>query len=333
MNITYRNFVLEDVDHIINFWNQNSGWETNMDRVEFNIRFCSSPFGNPKIMLAIDNDISEIVGLFCFLPFDVTINNKEEKCYRFFGAVFKESFREKFSITSSLTGNHPISKLYYKGVEQAIEENAVITYSIPDPRWSRILRVYPFEIYKFPLWSYKLSINNPIKLDNNTCVKDMNLTDTNIDSLWEQSPKNDICTLTRNSLLFQCKANIFHNRSKLKGLYFRDHLVGLFTLSYKSDAYQWTIGDILSLDNDNTLKLTLRAACFSAQLELSEKAIEPTKDYKASILTTPLLEKKIKELNFYKDNYDFVFTVQLINKGKVSKKEIGIENWNISATD
>src|SRR5689334_17741371 len=108
MDITYRNFVSEDIGQIISFWNENSGWETTMNRDEFNLRFCSSPWGQPIIMLAVDKDIDEIAGVFCFLPLSVTINNKEAKCYRPFGAVFKESFRSKFGLTSFLTGTHPI---------------------------------------------------------------------------------------------------------------------------------------------------------------------------------------------------------------------------------
>ena len=333
MNITYRNFISEDTDHIISFWNENSGWETDMDRTEFGVRFCSSPFGNPIIMLAIDNEAGNIVGLFCFLPFHVTINNKEEKCYRFFGAVFKESFREKFGVTSFLRGTHPLNKLYVKGVEQAVEENAVIMYGIPDPRLSKVLRALPFDTHKFPLWSYKLSTDTTFEFNDNTYVKDMDTTDQGINHLWEQTPKCNFCTLTKNAFFYQCKVSISHNRYRLKGFYINDKLVGLFTLSYKTHAFQWTIGDLLTLDHDEMLTRTLQAACFSAQLEYLRKEKEPGKEYKASVLATPLIEQKMKELNFYKDNYDFVFAVQLINKSKISKKEIAFENWYVSATD
>src|SRR3954454_24789114 len=151
MNITYRNYVPEDIDNIINFWNENSGWETDLNRDEFNLRFCSSPFGKPIIMLAVNDTANEILGLCCFLAVSVTINGKDVICYRPFGAIIKESFRESYGVTSLLTGSHPILRLYNAGSEIAKQKNASLIYLIPDPRWKKLARVMPFDVQQFPL--------------------------------------------------------------------------------------------------------------------------------------------------------------------------------------
>jgi len=333
MNITYRNYTQEDIDSIIRFWNENSGWETNMDHVEFNLRFCSSPLGRPIIMLAIDDDVNEVVGLFCFIPLSVTINGHETRCYRPFGAVFKEAFRIKFSITTFLTGKHPILQLYHKGAAEAIAENAVLTYLIPDPRWGKILRVMPFEARQFPLWSYKLSSKEPFELDGNTEIKELEPTIHDIDVLWIQSQKTNLCTLTKNSRFYQLKISASHGRYKLRGVYYNNHLVGLFTLDKKRDSQQWVICDLLTLDNDELLTLTLKAACNTTQVEYLKKQQEPDKLFKAAILATSIIEKKVKSLGFFKDNYNFVLAVHLFDKKNFSAGDVAPEHWYISAND
>ncbi len=333
MNITYRNFVDTDIDKIIIFWNENSGWDDNMDRTEFNRRFCGSSLGAPIIMIAIDNDVDEVVGLFCFLPISVTINNKVGKCYRPFGAVFKESFRSKFGIANFLTGTHPLHKLYKKGTEIALEENAVIAYIIPDPRWGRILKTMPFEMCQYPLWSHKLPLGENINIDTRIDIKKIEDTDPDIDSLWMQSSKENICSLTRNAKFYQWKIALSHDRIKLRGIYYDNKLIGLFTFDFKAGEHQWIIGDLLTLNNDEALKLTLQAACRAIQNEYSQKEIKPDKLYKAALLATPVIEQAVKDIGFYKDNYSFTLAVHLLDKKQFSKADVAPQNWYVSAND
>lgn len=332
MNIVYRNFTADDIDQIIKFWNENSGWETTLDRDEFNRRFCSSFAGDPIIMIAIDNDTPEIVGLFCFIPLFVTVNNKEGKCYRPFGAVFRESFRAKFGLGSFLAGSHPLQKLYKKGTELAMDQNAIITYMIPDPRWGKILKTMPFELCQLPLWSHKLPLDEK-DLDFPIDIRNIDLTSGDIDNLWIQSSKEGLCTLTRNAKFYQWKIALSHDRYKLRGVYDDDRLIGLFTFHFKPSEHQWIIGDILTLDNDESLTLTLLAACSTIQKEYLQIEVKPDKTYKAAILATPLIEGMVKKIGFYKDNYNFTLAVHLLDKKRISKSTVAPENWYVSAND
>ena len=331
MNITYRNYVAQDVDQIIQFWNENSGWETTMDRSEFDLRFCSSPYGDPIMMLAVDNDVNGIVGLCCFLPAYVTVNGNDFKCYRPFGAVLKESFRGKFGITSLLTGQHPILKLYHKGAIEAKEKEADLIYLIPDPRWSKLARVMPFEVSRFPLWSYRFS--NEVLSANAAKVENMNSTDPSIDELWQLSPKENLCMLTKNSGFYQWKINMRHGLYKLKGVYNASRLIGVYTLHFKPQECQWVIGDLLTLNNDEKLMLTLQAACYATQHELLQTQTEIDKSYKLAILATPVIEEKLKVIGFEKENYNFNLAVHVLDKKGFSKSDISTEKWCIGAND
>lgn len=331
MNITYRNFVADDIDRIIKFWNENSGWENDMGLDEFNLRFCSSPYGEPIIMLAIDEDNNELVGQFSFLPVSVTINSRQLKSYRPFGAVFKESFREKFGIASFLTGKHPVLVLYNKGADEALRKGATLTYLLPDPRWGKILSVMPFQTKKFPLWSFNLS-QEILDFDSNICVTPIDPSDPAIDQLWEKAHLVNHCAITRNCLTLQTKNKISHGKFKMTGVYQNDRLIGVFSLRYKPEGYQWMIGDLLSFDNSETLKLTLQAACLEAKKEYLQVDSEPDKSYKTAILATPLIEEIVKDIGFYKESYQFVLAVHLLDK-QLSKKEVAPENWYVSDSD
>lgn len=331
MNITYRNYTAEDIDSIIRFWNENSGWEDNMDRAEFNKRFCASPLGLPIMMLAIDEDINEVVGLCCFLPIGVTVNGNDQKCYRTFGAVFKESFRDKFGITSFLTGKHPIVQLYNKGAKEAFEEEAALIYLLPDPRWKKILQIMPFETRQFPLWSYKLTLVEPFILSDGIKIEKIDEIGQDIDVLWQQSLKKNLCTLTKNSLFYKFKVGFRPGHYKLYGVYDNGKLIGLFTIDNKNGGMQWRICDLLTLDNDDTLTLTLKAACNVVHLDVAKRTFKEN-FYKAAILATPLIEQKVKELGFYKDDYNFVLAVHSLG-GKQNHKEVAPERWYISAND
>src|SRR5690349_6513112 len=115
MNIIYRNFQPTDVEDIISFWNCNSGWETDLNLAQFNMRFRSSSTAEPIIMLAIEESTNVIVGQFNFLPADITVNGRQLIGYRPFGAIFKANLRERFGITSFFTGKHPMLILYNTG--------------------------------------------------------------------------------------------------------------------------------------------------------------------------------------------------------------------------
>lgn len=331
MNISYRNYTDSDVNSIIQFWNENSGWETNLDIAEFKTRFCSCPMGEPIIMLAIDDSTNEIVGICCFLPGLVQVNNSTALCFRPFGAIIKETVRKKFGITSFFTGNHPMIRLCLTGIEVARQKQAALIYLIPDPRWIKILKVLNIGTCKFPLMSYPLSNGNT--LDSKTQVRELLPTDPQIDILSGMSSMLGNCTLYKDTRFYEWKVNFRHGLYKLKGVYDDDRLIGIFTTHFKPDDRQWLLNDLLTLDNDKYLVKTLAAACNSIQIEYKENFETDGKSYKIAILATPLLEQKLTTLNFHRDSYDFHLAVQLLDKQNFSKSDVSPKHWHLSAND
>jgi len=332
MNITYRNFSTDDTDKIIDFWNSNSGWETDMDRVEFQKRFCSSPFGEPIITLAIntDND-DELVGQFCFIPLLATIHSKRTLIYRPFGAILKESFRGKFGVASFLLHNHPMQLLYNKGAEEAVKKGALLSYMIPDPRWGRVLKTMPFKMENFPLMSKPLPLQNFEILPDNCKIEAVAYNAEILDSLWLQAEKIIPCGLVRNTDFFKWKNILAHGRFKLRILFQDDVLIGAFSLQFKTDALEWIIGDIILADRNN-MNLLLVAACYAAQTEFESKDLEKEKQYKVAIMGSLVLINNLDLLGFKKDNYNFTLAVHRFNK-KFTDKEISPRNWHIYAND
>jgi hypothetical protein len=331
MQIIYRNFTESDIENIIAFWNENSGWETDMDRNEFELRFCSSPFGRPILMLAVELEAEEIMGLFCFLPLSVTVYGKDVLGYRPFGAVFKESFRKQFGLASFLSGKHPILQLYNKGIEVAKQIGTSVSYLIPDPRWGKILKVMPFQTTTFPLYSLMLPFTNFSEtVDFETIALDPS--DKKIDELWESSKPVNSCTVTKNTSLYQAKIRISHGKITLYGVFRQNKLVGVFTMQFKNDGRQWCICDLLSGDNELYLTLVLKSACYKARELYLETEPATGEKHKISILATPLIEEIVTSLGFIKDSYKFTLAVQGLNS-EYSRKEIAPENWYVSAND
>jgi hypothetical protein len=284
------------------------------------------------MMLAIDEGIKEMVGLCCFLPVEVSIHGVEEKAYRPFGAIIKESFRERFGLASLLTGNHPILQLYKHGAKQAVLNNAAITYLIPDHRWERLSAIMPFQSHRFPLWSIDLPLNQDWLEDAHISIKKSDVADVDIDLLWKRSSKDGFCMLSKKSKFYESKIHMRHGSVQLWTVHKSSTLIALFTLHFKADERHWLIGDLLSLDYNESLTLLIKAACKAAQLEYDEKKLSGGKIFKVSILANSIIQERVTALGFYKEKYNFLFAVHLLN-GRFSEKEVAPEKWFVSAND
>ncbi|MBA2745286.1 MAG: hypothetical protein H0U44_03575, partial [Flavisolibacter sp.] len=71
----------------------------------------------------------------------------------------------------------------------------------------------------------------------------------------------------------------------------------------------------------------------AAQHELLQSKTDTGKDFKLSILSTSLLEEKLKVIGFDKENYNFTFAVHLLDKKRFSKSDVSTEKWLIGAND
>jgi hypothetical protein len=327
MNIIYRTATANDVDSPVQFWNTNAGWDV-ITRETWEKRFLSTPFGQPMIVLGVDSDKDEIIAQFIFVPVMVRIDLDIVKAYRPFGSVMKEDVRKKFGVTSFLMNTHPIQKMYYKAVEELKGNGAKMMFLIPDPRWGKILKLMPFQVTQFPLWSHKLPLQKEFVIPENIEVEEVSADNAQIDSLWMSTSTTHTCSIVRNSKTYAWKLGL--GKFKLFGVFRRGQLIGLFTLLYKSDGYQWIIGDLL-LTDDQTNDIIIKAACNAANNEYKKDHSNEI-SYKTSVLATPAVEKIVKANGFQKDNYQFTFAVQLLDQSPQMKKAKP-EKWYVSAND
>jgi hypothetical protein len=205
MKLIYRTTTADDIDDLVQFWNQNSGWDL-ITRETWEKRFMSTPFGTPMIIVGIDTDQNEIIAQFIFVPVTVRVSGLElVKAYRPFGSVMKEDVRKKFGVASFLMNTHPIQKMYYKAVDELKGNGTKIMFLIPDPRWGKILKLMPFQVTQFPLWSHPLPLEPEFPLPENIKVEQINADNAQIDSLWMSTSGNGHCSIVRNSKTFAWK--------------------------------------------------------------------------------------------------------------------------------
>ena len=60
MKIDYRLYSDTDINQLVNFWNQNSGWDI-IDRQEWERRFLNTPYGEASVVIA-ENKKSNRIG-------------------------------------------------------------------------------------------------------------------------------------------------------------------------------------------------------------------------------------------------------------------------------
>ena len=107
-------------------------------------------------------------------------------------------------------------------------------------------------------------------------------------------------------------------------------LIGLVG-SLKKGGRQWLICDMISLDNEASLKATLTAACNLAHKQaLEADPHEPIE--KAALLVTPVMEPVVKNLGFFRDAYDFSLLIHKLDR-TIAKEDVNPANWYVCATD
>ncbi|MFC0774385.1 hypothetical protein [Terrimonas alba] len=331
MRITYRMANNDDVEAMANFWSENSGWDI-IDSLEWRRRFTNTPFGDATVAVAFDDDEKKLIGQFVFIPIMLSVRGKEVKAYRPFAPILHESLQTKFGIASLLTGQHPMLKMYKKVSDELSRQNVSLIYIVPDPRWSRVLQAFPFIMtHKFPLWTLALPLSNLFSLPADITIKKVDTSDPGIDKLWSHATQAYSSTIVRNSKTLSWKTS--HGDFKIYAVYKQDEMIGLLTVVYKAKDLQWLICDMITKDNDDSLRMTLTAACNKIQLE--NDAAENSNGHikKIAILATPPIEKVVSQLGFVKNAYHFTLAIHPLEKNNIDKKEIAPANWYISAND
>lgn len=324
MSIAYRMTTDNDVDRLVDFWRQNSGWDQ-IDRKEWERRFYYTPYGNSPVAIAIDESSKQILSQMIFIPSEVSVEGSLVKSRRPYAVVFKKDFRQDLGLIKMMTCT---IKMYKTAVEDFKRENVGLVYTIPDPGWVRVFKFVPnAQTGSYPLWSLSLPVQQTFDLPPGYCVKTVAATDPQIDQLWMMNSKLYGCCIRRDTHTLPWKTS--HGEFKLLGLFQQEKLVGLSVSQLKGKDKQWLICDLLAADEQESLEFTLKATCNAAHDFVVGQA---TSLQKVAVLVPPGWEPIITKIGFQKDNYQFPMVVHLLDQS-ISKKTIAPERWYASAND
>jgi hypothetical protein len=328
MATIYRMHTTADTDALVNFWNKNSDWDQ-INRTEWEHRFLHSPMGPAAFALAIDKDSEDIIAQSAFFPSLTIVDGQEVKSYRPFGAVVSKDHR---AASGFLVMQKLMVKMYLLAAKSFSGNSVGLLHMLPDPRWARIIGLFPFlQTSKFPLWSHALPLKNLKKLDEGFTITPVEPSDKRIDGLWLKASKQYNCMMVRDTRMLPWKTS--HGSYQTMGVFKDNELVGLFAYIKKAKDHQWLITDLLTADTGESLRATLMACCNWLQGQLMDlPENEKTVLTKIALLATPVMEPVLKEIGFYRDDYDFVFVVHLLDK-KLDKMQVEPAQWYVSAND
>jgi hypothetical protein len=325
MKSVIRFYTPDDIDELVHFWNENGGWDI-IDRTEWEKRFYNTPNGPCSIVIALDES-KKIVGQFIFIPTKVLIGNEIYDSFRPHAPMIRKDVRSDLGM---LTLFEYISKMYKFAVKNFIKQKTYIIFMLPYRRWARAFKfIKGTMVDSFPLWSFSMQDPETFILPPEYSVENIKADDERINDLWEKSRNLFKCCAVRDASVLSWKLSL--KKFFVIGILNNGRLAGLCACLYSEPDKQWLLNDILAEDEE-TLEIVIKAACNEAGLfKLSLKDSGDTVR-KVAILVTPLIEKVVSRLSFYKDNYDFSVVIHILNS-KFKKKELAPQRWYFSAND
>ena len=322
MALTYRMHTKEDELTLIQLWSEHSGWDQ-VDTETWAQRLLDPPLGEASIALATDTDTGKIVGQFAFIPSLIAVNGREVPAVRPFAPIVTKAGR------GFLSGAHPIVEMYWQGVKALQARGAGLLYMVPDPRWLRFFRMFPFlTCGSFPLWSLPLPLAAPLPLDDGYRMEPLEDWDERVDDLWYKASRLHSCLVVRNSRTLPWK--IGRGDYTITAVERQGEMVGLVASQQKGDR-QWLVCDLLAADANDSLRNTLMAV---ANVAHTEAIIRDRNNpiIKVAVLATPIMEPVVSSLGFVRDAYDFPIVVHILDS-TISKENVAPAQWYVSAND
>jgi hypothetical protein len=319
MKLTFRMNTPDDKQGLIDLWTGEAEWDQ-IDETVWNHRF-----GKADIALAIDEETTKIVGQIIFIPTPVSINGQEVKSYRPFAIFLTKAAR---SFQSLNPFNHPAFKLYKVATDEFRKKGVSLIQMLPDPLWGRMFQLAPnFQFAKFPLMSLKLPFSEPFALGNDYKSVEILPTDKRLDELWEKSAEFYGCSTVRNSEMLAWKTS--HHQYFYLGLERNGELVGFSSSRFKSRDRQWLICDVLAADSA-AFEVMIKASCNQADEFKQNNPVE-TLD-KVAILATEKMLLPLEKMDFYRDKYNFLFVVHILDESLKSDL-VAPSKWYVAAND
>lgn len=295
--------------------------------------FMEAPFGKPSVVVASDAETGKAVGQFRFMPARVSVNGRDVSAIRPFGAIVTQEAHEAAAAQTPL--DSPIWAMYLRGVAEFRARGTGLIYIVPDERWvgflkrgSVMLRMAGLRFASFPLWSCPLPLSGgPLPLGEGFTASPLTTWDK-VDQLWEAARKLHGCMVVREASVLRWK--LAQAAFTVTAVERGGELVGLVASREKGDR-QWLIFDLLASDDGPALRATL-AAAVNAGHEEAVSRVGPNELRKVAVLATSVMEPVVRSLGFTRDEYDFPFLVQVLDKS-LRADDLKPEHWYVSAND
>jgi hypothetical protein len=316
-----------DIDALIRFWGENSGWGA-IERELWEHRFLNTPLGPAAFALAIEENSGEILGQFGFIPSQISVDGALVRAYRPVATIVREDIRntEGFGILQLL-----IYQMYMHASEVLGSQGAALIHIVPDPRWLRLFQMMPFfQSVTRSLYTLTLPLNKPIELPAAITLSPLAYADPRIDELWEKAKGLYRSIVVRNALALSWKNS--HASFDLYGVEREGHLIGLFSAIVKGKEKKWQLCDVLTADADESLELALRAACQQAQTYVQNPAHQADNIDHIAALATPLMEEKLLALGFEKINYGVSLVVHVLDNS-LDTSAVAPEQWYLTPNE
>lgn len=323
MSLNFRLHRDEDLPELQSLWLDNTDWG-GLTPDLWRKHIIEAPLGGASILVATDSKSGRIVGEFAFMPSRVRVKGREVSAFRPAAPIVARGYR--FFGVNPL--NHPAIAMYTNAVEALRDRGEGLVYMVPDPRWTRLIQMFPNLIVgSFPLFSRPLPLSSPMAMDAGYDAGPVELTDSRVDELWQKSAAIHGTSIVRDTRSLPWK--IGKGEDHVLGLERGGELVGIVACRQKGDR-QWLVTDLLFADAEASLRNLLIAAAnlgHEHALSTTEKPIA-----KVAVLATSPMHATVKCLGFARDRYDFPLVVQVLDQ-TIDKRDVATEQWFVSAND
>jgi hypothetical protein len=324
MELAYRLLEEGDLPGVQRLWKEEANWGALGEEL-WQRYVVDAPFGGMSGTVATDTKTGEIVGQFAFVPSLVSVNDRVVRAFRPGAPIVARSFR--FRSPNPL--NHPVVAMYKFAIKALRARGDGLIYMVPDPRWVRLFKMFPFLITgSLPLWRKTIPLSDSMPLGEGFSAAPLTNWDERVDRLWEAWKNLHGCLVVRDSKTLPWKLG--DANYSVVGVERNGELVGLSASRRKDE--QWLICDLLARDLNGSLRATLAATANIAHAKAPAYEADGKRVPKVTVLATPSMEPVVRDLGFERDCYDFPLVIHVLDRS-LAKEDLNPSKWYVSAND
>lgn len=330
--LTYRLYRDTDLPHIIELWEQDSGWGA-MTPELWRKWYIETPHGECLIVVAVDA-AGEICGQEVFTPTTLALDGAEVKALRLSAPILRKDLRR----ASIKNVDHPVIGLYMTGAQAAAERGYKVVYALPEHNWLPFFRWCPrfglptfleaeYECLELALDSGRGAngIQDKHFSDKDFTVRQATEFGEEYEALWREACRE-----------FPIRCGIVRGRRWLEWK-IQAHLV----LEVRQAASKTLIGyiaikrdsnlivDLLARNRDELSCVLTQAISWLQNFDEVEDAL-PRVSLKA--METPVLSKPLRDIGFTAVDYKFAFVCNALD-AEFDKANIEPHRWYVMPKD